>query len=118
MMVEVKIIRWRDIPAQVITEVVAGRRKQRGISLELPSRFAKAIDEAAMRCGAVGTDDYLAGWQKRDITKVHGDDSQAEEAAKAMFDSIIEEYPQGRLAGLVANGGYETSQNQNESKSQ
>ena len=43
-MVEVTIVYWRDIPAQVI--VGKGRR---GTKVQLPERFEQAIDRAAMK---------------------------------------------------------------------
>ena len=60
-MAEVTIVYWRDIPAQVI--VGKGRR---GVKKPLPERFEQAIDRAAMKTGAAGTDAYLAEWRKAD----------------------------------------------------
>ena len=34
------------------------------VKVPLPPRFQEAIDEAAMRLGDVGSDDYLAGWER------------------------------------------------------
>ena len=53
------IVYWRDIPAQVM--VGKGRTATRA---ELPPRFAEAIDRAAMKAGAAGTDAYLADWRR------------------------------------------------------
>ena len=53
---------WRDIPAQVIAE--RGRGASEQAKVELSRRFAIAIDEAAMRDGADGTDDYLSAWRR------------------------------------------------------
>ena len=54
---------WRDIPAQVIAESGRGRNRQQA-KIELPRRFAIAIDAAAMKDGADSTDDYLAEWRR------------------------------------------------------
>ena len=119
----VRVIYWRDIPAQIISEATAeagSGRRGRGrnkTKLELPPQFAKAIDAAAMRDGAVSADDYLAAWRKGEGVEC-GADIEAE--AKAIMSRLISEYPSGRLSQLVANGGYDKSpsQNQTESKSQ
>ena len=60
-------IYWRDIPAQVIGR--AGRGK---IRKELASRFAQAIDRAAMRAGRGSSDAYLEDW-RREAQSVSGD---------------------------------------------
>ena len=59
MTVEYQIIYWRDVPAQLKVRAAGARR----LSRELSDRFQKAIDEAAMRAGLTGTDDYLAAWR-------------------------------------------------------
>ena len=64
-MANLTIIYWRDIPAQVVAEEGRGRKRQQA-KIELPQRFAIAIDAAAMRDGADSTDDYLAEWRKSD----------------------------------------------------
>ena len=50
-MVDVTVVYWRDIPAQVI--VGKGRR---GAKKQLPERFEQAIDAAAMKLGAKDAD--------------------------------------------------------------
>ena len=80
-MAEVTIVYWRDIPAQVI--VGKGRR---GVKRPLPERFEQAIDRAAMKVGAAGTDAYLAEWRKADPYTVEGEDeavATARDLAKA-----------------------------------
>ena len=66
-MPEVTIVYWRDIPAQII--VGKGRR---GSKVQLSERFEQAIDRAAMKTGAAGTDDYLAEWRKTVTGEVEG----------------------------------------------
>ncbi len=41
--------------------------------IQLAARFQEAIDEAAMRLGEVGSDDYLAGWTRSGWTAADGD---------------------------------------------
>ena len=54
-MVEVVVVYWRDIPAQVI--VGKGRS---GAKRKLTERFEQAIDRCAMKIGAKDADAYLA----------------------------------------------------------
>ena len=42
--------------------MVIARREGAQIKVILPARFQEAIDEAAMRLGAVGADAYMDGW--------------------------------------------------------
>ncbi len=96
-MAELVIVCWRDIPAQII--VRKGRQNARR---ELSSRFAEAIDMAAMHSGAAGTDDYLAAWRKSDPQPV-GDDLEAEATRAAAL--IEAEYDKERLIALVHSKG-------------
>lgn len=97
-MAELTIVYWRDIPAQVI--VGKGRR---GSKVQLPERFEQAIDRAAMKSGAAGTDDYLAEWRKVASGTVEGDPDEAAQAEAARLDT---EYDTDRLKALIANGGH------------
>ena len=99
-MAQMIVVYWRDIPAQVI--VKKGRRDQ--VKVVLDERFEKAIDRAAMRGDARGTDDYLAEWKKADPVEV-SDDLQAEADKKAA--ELEAAYDEERLKALVANGGSE-----------
>ena len=93
------IIYWRDIPSQVIAK--AGRKSAKR---ELPERFIKAIDAAAMRAGAESTDAYLADWRRAEAGSC-GDDLEAEaEAAAAKLDA---DYDLHRLAALSKQEGRE-----------
>jgi hypothetical protein len=91
------IVYWRDIPAQVIV-----RQGRRTAKRELPERFVKAIDQSAMRIGAVGTDAYLAEW-RRGTPEPCGDDLEAE--ADAALARLENDYGRDRLRQLVDNGG-------------
>ncbi|RED52264.1 virulence factor [Aestuariispira insulae] len=99
-MAQLIVVYWRDIPAQVI--VKKGRRDQ--VKVVLDERFEKAIDRAAMRGDARGTEDYLAEWKKADPVEV-SDDLQAEADKKAA--ELEAAYDDERLKVLVANGGNE-----------
>ena len=87
----------RDIPAQVF--VGKGRR---GTKLPLTERFEQAIDRAAMKSGAAGTDDYLAEWRKEVVGAADGD---AAAAARAKAAEIEAAYDKDRLIALIDNHG-------------
>lgn len=97
-MVDVTIVYWRDIPAQVI--VGKGRR---GAKVQLPERFEQAIDAAAMRTGAAETDAYLAEWRKAAPYSVDGD---PQEVATAEAQRIESEYDRDRVRDLIKNDGW------------
>lgn len=97
-MVDVTIVYWRDIPAQVI--VGKGRR---GAKKQLPERFEQAIDRAAMKTGAAETDAYLAEWRKAAPYTVDGDAEEVVEAEAARLDA---EYDQARIKQLIDNDGW------------
>jgi hypothetical protein len=67
-MAEYQITSWRDIPS-----MVAARDGDETTKIQLAARFQEAIDEAAMRLGEVGSDDYLAGWTRSDWATSDGD---------------------------------------------
>lgn len=97
-MVDVTVVYWRDIPAQVI--VGKGRR---GTKKPLPERFEQAIDRAAMKVGAGETDAYLAEWRKAPPYSVEGDPAKVAAAEAARLDA---EYDQARLRTLIENDGW------------
>lgn len=96
-MPDVTIVYWRDIPAQIT--VGKGRR---GTKAQLPERFEQAIDRAAMKSGAAGTDEYLSEWRKGTPYQVEGDPAEiiASETAR-----IEQEYDTERMKVLIENGG-------------
>ena len=96
-MAEVTIVYWRDMPAQVI--VGKGRR---GTKMPLPERFEQAIDRAAMKSGAAGSDAYLEGFRKAAPYTVDGEDAAVAAAEVARIDA---DYDQERLKALIANDG-------------
>ena len=96
-MANVTIVYWRDIPAQVI--VGKGRR---AVKIQLTERFEQAIDRAAMKSGAAGTDDYLADWRKADPYVIDGDDVNGATAEAARLET---EFDKDRLMVLINNDG-------------
>ena len=97
-MVDVTIVYWRDIPAQVI--VGKGRR---GSKRPLPERFEQAIDRVAMKVGAADSDAYMSGFRKADPYPVDGDADAVADAEAARLDA---EYDKARLKVLIDNDGH------------
>jgi len=96
-MPEVTIVYWRDIPAQVI--VGKGRR---GTKVQLSERFEQAIDRAAMKSNAAGTDAYLAEWRKAPPVQVEGEDAAVAAATAARLET---DYDAAHLKRLIDNDG-------------
>ena|SRR5579871_3488071 len=99
-MAALTIVYWRDIPAQLIAR--AGRKTARA---ELSKRFMEAIDAAAMRAGATGTDAYLADWRRGEPSDC-GDDLDGAVAAGAR--ALEAAYSEDRLRELIKSGGRDT----------
>ena len=97
-MVDVTIVYWRDIPAQVI--VGKGRR---GSKRPLPERFEQAIDRVAMKIGAQDSDAYMADWRKAAPISVDG---EAEAVADAQASALDADYDKERLKALIDNDGW------------
>lgn len=97
-MAQVTVVYWRDIPAQVI--VKAGRKAAKR---ELSARFQEAIDMAAMRAKAIGTDAYLNDW-RRDV--VAETDGELEAEADKWLSKLDNDYDDARIETLVANKGH------------
>jgi len=97
-MPDVTIVYWRDIPAQVI--VGKGRRASK---VQLTERFEQAIDRAAMKVGAAGTDAYLAEWRRAAPYAMEGaaDQIATDEAAR-----LEAEFDTDRIKQLIANDGW------------
>lgn len=95
-MSKLTVIYWRDIPAQIIGQ--QGRKRHK---LELPQRFAVAIDRAAMRAGRGSSDAYLDDW-RRESRPCEGDVQQLvnEEAER-----LNGQFPDDFLEKVVKAGG-------------
>jgi len=100
-MVQLTTLYWRDIPAQVIAG--SGRRAAK---VPLSERFEQAIDRAAMRTGAAGTDDYLAEWRKVSEGETDGDGAEAASARAAALEA---DWPEDRLRAVAMAGGREAA---------
>lgn len=92
-----KIIKWRDIPAQV-----NGTSGDQKVQVELPPRFQKAIDRAAMVAGKKDANSYIAEMGAE--TRTAGDDVEAEVAQ--LVHEIEADFTLERLNEFVRTGGF------------
>jgi hypothetical protein len=93
-MTEYQVTRWRDLPS-----MVAARSGDEIVKSQLAPRFQEAIDEAAMRLGDTGADDYLSGWAQSPWTDAAG-------APADVLDRVVAEleaaWPTERVADYLA----------------
>lgn len=85
--------RWRDLPSMVVA-----RAGDETVKAELAQRFQDAIDEAAMRLGDTGADDYLAGWERTPWTAADGAPAEVLDRVTAVLDA---EWPADRISGYL-----------------
>ncbi len=81
-MTEYQIMSWRDLPS-----LLTVRDGDEVIKVPLAARFQEAIDEAAMRLGATGSDDYLLGWSRGSWTSAEGSATQVAEQIGAELET-------------------------------
>ena len=92
-MAEYQITSWRELPS-----MVTAREDDDVAKVQLASRFQEAIDEAAMRLGDTGSDDYLAGWVRGDW--IPGDGKPAD-LAGTVAASLEAEWTIERITGFL-----------------
>jgi hypothetical protein len=92
-MTEYQVTRWRELPS-----MVAARAGEETVKAELGPRFQAAIDEAAMRLGDTGADDYLAGWERTPWTPAEGTPAEVFDRVAAELDA---EWPADRIADYL-----------------
>jgi hypothetical protein len=64
----------------------------------LAPRFQEAIDEAAMRLGETGADDYLSGWVRTDWAA--GDDAP-DATLERVLHELDDAWPEDRVAAYL-----------------
>ena len=89
-MAEYQVTFWRDLPSLVVA-----RDGDRVTKSPLAPRFQGAIDEAAMRLGATGADDYLAGWHRGEWTAADGEPAEVVDRVVAALE---DEWPPSAVA--------------------
>jgi tRNA C32,U32 (ribose-2'-O)-methylase TrmJ len=92
-MTEYQVTRWRELPS-----MVAARAGDEIVKAELAARFQEAIDDAAMRLGDTGADDYLAGWERSPWTPADGSPTEVLSRVTAELDA---EWPADRIADYL-----------------
>jgi len=93
-----KIIKWRDIPAQV-----NGTSGDQKVQIELPHRFQAAIDRAAMIADKKDANSYIAE-MGQETRSLDGDDIEA--AVTSLVAEIEAEFTKDRLNDFVRAGGF------------
>ncbi|HEX3298509.1 MAG TPA: virulence factor [Actinomycetota bacterium] len=101
-MAELTVIKWRDIPMQIVVRDDAGGSARR----LLPERFQEAVDAAAMVAGLIGSDDYTEQ-MTMDRSQV-GDDLEAE--ASAAEQAVLDEWSEDQLKVAIRAGGYQAGE--------
>ena len=96
-MAEYQITSWRDIPS-----MVAARDGDETTKIQLAPRFQEAIDEAAMRLGEVGSDDYLAGWTRSEWSTADGDHTHL---AGVVVEQLEDEWTPERIRDYLSGLG-------------
>jgi hypothetical protein len=90
---EYQVTRWRDLPS-----MVTARAGEETVKAELASRFMEAIDEAAMRLGETGAEDYLAGWDRSPWAAADGSPAEVLDRVTADLDA---QWPPDRIAAYL-----------------
>jgi hypothetical protein len=90
---EYQVTRWRELPS-----MVAARAGDEVVKAQLAARFQEAIDEAAMRLGDTGADDYLLGWDRTPWTAADGTPAEVVDRVTTELD---DEWPADRVAAYL-----------------
>ena len=96
-MAEVQVTRWREIPS-----LITARDGEDVVKIPLPARFQEAIDESAMRMGAIDSDAYLEGWGRGEWEPMEG---SAAEAADAGAITLVASWDEATLQAVVDSYG-------------
>jgi len=79
---EYQVTYWRELPSLVVV-----RDGDEVTKSPLAPRFQEAIDEAAMRLGETGSEDYLAGWTRAPWTPAEGSPAQVADRVVAELEA-------------------------------
>jgi hypothetical protein len=78
--------------------MVTARADDETVKAELAPRFQEAIDEAAMRLGDTGADEYLSGWTRSPWTAADGTPAEVIERVTAELEAA---WPEDRVTGYL-----------------
>jgi hypothetical protein len=90
---EYQVTYWRELPSLVVAR--EGESVTKGL---LDPRFQEAIDEAAMRLGATGSDAYLDGWTRGEWTPAEGNGAEVCDRVVADLEA---QWPTEKLAEFL-----------------
>jgi hypothetical protein len=88
-----QVTSWRDLPSMVVA-----REGESVTKVQLAAPFQEAIDEAAMRLGATGSDAYLDGWVRGEWTPAEG---SGPEVCDRVVADLEEQWTPERLAAYL-----------------
>jgi hypothetical protein len=94
---EFRVTYWRDLPS-----LVTARDGEHTAKAALDNRFMVAIDEAAMRLGAIDSDAYLEGWRQSDW---EGRPGTPEEVVGVIAAELDTEFDTTRVQELLDSYG-------------
>ncbi len=92
-MTEYPVTFWRDLPSMVVA-----RDGDDVSKVQLVGRLQGAIDEAAMRLGEIGSEDYLMGWARGPWTSAEG---KPEQVAPQVAEALAQEWSRERVAAYL-----------------
>jgi Virulence factor len=92
-MAEYRITYWREIPS-----MVTAREGDAMAKSGLPARFQEAIDEAAMRQGMAGSDEYLEQWHHGEWQLGAG---SPDDVVSGIAEQLDAEYDAARLESML-----------------
>lgn len=96
------MVRWRDIPSQII--VKQGRKRAKAL---LSARFQNAIDRAAMRAKKRTADAYISEWEREEIPLDADGATDLQAVADRLAEGIEAGYSDTRLLALIRNHGFQ-----------
>lgn len=85
-MTQYQITYWQDLPSMVVAKL-----GDETVKIQLANRLQEAIDEAAMRLGALDADAYLAGWRRSDWIDDEGNPTEVAESISAKLENEFTE---------------------------
>ncbi len=92
-MADYQVTFWRDLPSLVVA-----REGEQVTKTPLAPRFQEAIDEAAMRLGDTGSEDYLAGWTRGERVPAEGSTT---DVADRVVAELEEQWSPERVADYL-----------------
>ena len=99
-----QILYWHGIPVQVRARGPGGRA-----GAQLPERFQRAVDQAAMAAGLTGSDAYTEGFRWGEAQEREGDARTVADAVAAELDAAHPTIDWRATAERLRGGGREAA---------